>query len=151
MNEVTTQLTQPQRKALGEMLKPWGDVWERAKKKYEETRESRKEAIIKEVAGNGITKAKDGILALRSKIRAAEEDLNALGFELDSESVLDVVSRSSRIARSIESRLDAEVGTRDAVLTRPFDEARIKLLLVASAEDAEKIVAPLLDFEVTVK
>jgi hypothetical protein len=31
MNEGAQQLTQPQRKALGDMLKPWGDVWERAK------------------------------------------------------------------------------------------------------------------------
>ena len=60
-------------------------------------------------------------------------------------------SWDSRIARTIEDRLDAEVGTQDAALARPFDEARIKLLLVASAEDAEKIVGPLLDFEVKVK
>jgi hypothetical protein len=33
-------------------------------------------------------------------------------------------------------------------LTRPFEAARIKLLLVASAEEAEKIVEPLLNFEV---
>jgi hypothetical protein len=150
MNE-GTQLTQPQRKALVDMLKPWGDVWERAKKRYEATRDSRTEAIIQEVAGDGIAKAKDSVLALRNQTQAAEDELRTIGFELDSEGSLSLVSRSSRISRTIESRLDAEVGTQDAVLTRPFDEARIKLLLVASAEEAEKIIEPLLNFEVKVK
>ena len=44
MNGETQQLTQPQRKALADMLKEWGDVWNRAKTNYEETRTSRKEA-----------------------------------------------------------------------------------------------------------
>jgi hypothetical protein len=47
--------------------------------------------------------------------------------------------------------LDAEVGTKDEVLTRAFGAARTKLLLIASAEEAEKIVEPLLSFEVAVK
>ena len=149
MNE-GTPLTQPQRKALVEILKPWGDVWERAKKRYTKTRDSRTEAIIKEVAGDGVAKAKDDILALRSQTEAAEHTLRVLGFELDTDGTLDLVVQDSPMSRTIESRLDAEVGTEDEVLTRPFDEARIKLLLVASAEEAEKIVAPLLDFEVKV-
>jgi|SRR5579864_6744042 len=150
MNE-ETQLTQPQRKALADMFKEWGDVWSRAQRKYEETRTSRKEAIIREVAGDGITKAKDSILSLRSKVQAAEDELGQLGFELDDDGVLDLTSSRSRLGRTIERRLDAEVGTKDEVLTRPFDAARIKLLLVASAEEAEKIVEPLLNFEVAVK
>jgi len=151
MNGETQQLTQPQRNALAEMLKEWGDVWNRAQKKYEETRTSRKEAIIREVAGDGIIKAKDNIVSLRNKMQAAEDELRQLGFELDGDEVLDLTSSSSRLARSIERRLDAEVGTKDEVLTRAFGTARIKLLLVASAEEAEKIVEPLLNFEVAVK
>ena|SRR5579864_9510957 len=151
MNGETQQLTQPQRKALADILKEWGNVWSRANTKYEETRTSRKEAIIQEVAGDGITKAKDNILSLRAKVQAAEDELKQLGFELDDEDQLDLVSSSSRLARTIERRLDAEVGTKHEVLTRPFDTARIKLLLVASAEEAEKIVEPLLNFEVKVK
>ncbi len=133
------------------MLKEWGDVWNRAQKKYEETRTSRKEAIIQEVAGDGVAKAKDNILALRTKVQAAEDELRQLGFVLDDEGMLDLISSSSRLERTIERRLDAEVGTKDKVLTRRFDTARIKLLLVASAEEAEKLVEPLLNFEVTVK
>ena len=151
MNGETQQLTQPQRNALAEMLKEWGDVWNRAQKKYEETRTSRKEAIIREVAGDGIIKAKDNIVSLRNKMQAAEDELRQLGFELDGDEVLDLTSSSSRLARSIERRLDAEVGTKDEVLTRSFNTARIKLLLVPSAEEAEKIVEPLLNFEVAVK
>jgi hypothetical protein len=151
MNGETQQLTQPQRKALADMLRQWGDVWSRAQKKYEETRTSRKEAIIREVAGDGIIKAKDSIISLRTKVQAAEDELRQLGFELDGDEVLDLTSNNSRLARTIERRLDAEVGTKDEVLTRSFDAARIKLLLVASAEEAEKIVEPLLNFEVAVK
>jgi hypothetical protein len=151
MNETATQLTQPQRKALSDLLRDWGDVWNRAKAKYEEARASRKEAIIQEVAGNGIAKTKDNILALRAKIRSAEDELRQLGFELDDDGELDLISRSSHIAETIEQRLDAEVGTKDAVFTRAFDNARVKLLLVATAEEAEQIVEPLLKFEVKVK
>jgi hypothetical protein len=150
MNGETQQLTQPQRKALTDMLKEWGDVWKRAQNEYEETRTSRKEMIIREVAGDEISKTNDSILSLRAKVQAAEDDLKQLGFELDGEGALDLVSSSSRLARTIERRLDAEVGTKDEVLTRSFNTARIKLLLVPSAEEAEKIVEPLLNFEVAV-
>jgi hypothetical protein len=67
------RLTQPQRNAPAEMLKEWGDVWNRAQKKYEETRTLRKEAIIREVAGDGITKAKDNIVSSRTKMQVAED------------------------------------------------------------------------------
>jgi hypothetical protein len=150
MNE-EKQLTQPQRKALADMLKEWGNVWRRAEKQYETARTLRKEAIIGEAAGDGIVKAKDGILSLRGKLQAAEDELKQLGFEVDYEGALDLASSSSRVAKSIEKRLDAEVGTKDDVLNRRFETARIKLLLVASAEEAEKIVESLLDFEVAVK
>jgi len=151
MNETSTQLTQPQRKALSDMLKEWGDVWNRACKKYETARNSRRESIIRELAGDGVAKTKDSILALRTKLRVAEDELTHLGFELDSDGKLDLVSRSSRFADALRTRLDAEVGTKDEVLVRAFDTARVKLLLVATAEEAEKIVEPLLNFEVKVK
>lgn len=133
------------------MLKEWGDVWNSAQKKYEETCTSRKDAIIREDAGDGIIMAKDNIVSLRTKMQAAEDELRQLGFELDGDQVLDLTSSRSRLARTIERRLDAEVGTKDEVLTRAFGTARIKLLLVATAEEAEKIVEPLFNFEVAVK
>lgn len=151
MNETSTQLTQPQRKALSDMLKEWGDVWNRASKKYDSARNSRKESIIRELAGDGVAKTKDSILALRTKLQVAEDELTHLGFELDSGGSLDLVSGSSRFGDALRTRLDAEVGTKDEVLTRAFDTARVKLLLVATAEEAEKIVEPLLNFEVKVK
>jgi hypothetical protein len=133
------------------MLKEWGDVRNRASSKYEKARASRREAVIREVAGDGIAKAKDNILALRAKSRAADAELKQLGFELDDEGTLNLVYGSSDLADRIEKRLDAEVGTKDEVLTRVFDNARVKLLLVATAEEAEAIVEPLLNFEVKVK
>jgi hypothetical protein len=132
------------------MLKEWGDVWNSAQKKYEETRTSRKEAIIREVAGYGIIEATDNIVSLRTETQVAEDELRQLGFELDGDQVLDLTSSSSRLAWTIERRLDAEVGTKE-VLTPAFGTARIKLLVVASAEEAEKIVEPLFNFEVAVK
>lgn len=95
---------------------------------------------------------KDEILSLQAKTETAEETLRELGLELDSdEKTLDVVSHGSRLSKAIEKRLDAEVGTRENVLTGPFDRARVKLLLAATAEEAEEIVDPLLNFEVQVK
>jgi hypothetical protein len=84
-------------------------------------------------------------------VQIAEDELKHIGFELDDEGTLDLIFSSSRLAMAIERRLDAEVGTKDEVLTRRFDTARIKLLLAANAEEAEQIVEPLLNFEVAVK
>lgn len=152
MNEVTTQLTQPQRKALVEMIAKYsGDVWDRAKDKYEHARASRKEAVIREVAGDGVTKAKDTLRSLRVKIKAAEDALGQFGFELDDDGDLELTSRSSRLGKTVEERLDAEVGSRKQVLEQPFERARVKLLLAVTAEEAERIVEPLLNFEVNVK
>ena len=124
---------------------------EQGSEKVRETSYRGNEAIIRELAGDGVAKAKDNILALRTKVQAAEDELRKLGFVLDDEGMLDLISSSSRLERTIERRLDAEVGTKDRVLTRAFDAARIKLLLVANAEEADKIVEPLLNFEMTVK
>ena len=75
--------------------------------------------------------------------RLMADKLRQLGFDVDGDDVLDLTSSSSRLARTVERRFDAEVGTKDEVLTRAFDTTRIKLSLVASAEEAEKIVEPL--------
>jgi hypothetical protein len=71
-------------------------------------------------------------------VQAAEDELRQLGFELDGDEVLDLTSSSSRLARTIERRLDAEVGTKDEVLTRASGTARIKLLLVAERRGSGK-------------
>ena len=100
-------------------------MWNRAQKKYEEARTSRKEAIIREVAGDGIAKVKDNILALRTKVQAAEDELRQLGFVLDDEGVLDLIASSSRLERTIESRLNVEVGTKDQVHAVGFAPAGV--------------------------
>jgi len=127
-------------------------VWIRAQKKYEETRTLRKEAIIREVAGDGVMKAKDALIALQVKVQAAEEELSRMGFAIDDDDdALHVVSYGSRLYKTIEKRLDQEVGTKEDVLTQAFASARVKLSLVATAEEAQQIVEPLLNFEVKVK
>ena len=97
-------------------------------------------------------KAKDALIALQVKVQAAEEELSRMGFAIDDDDdALHVVSYGSRLYKTIEKRLDQEVGTKEDVLTQAFASARVKLSLVATAEEAQQIVEPLLNFEVKVK
>jgi hypothetical protein len=157
-----TQLTQPQRKALVDMLVEthYDGIWSRARRQYEAVRDSLKETLIKDwVQKYGVKDSIDNINQLRSKARRAEHDLKeaeeklqAAGFSIaDDGSVSFSRMAPDSMKESLEQRIDRELGTREEVLTRPFEAARLRLLTVATADEAEKIVEPLLNFEVKVK
>ena len=164
-----TQLTQPQRKALVEMISDGYScpIWCRAKKQYDETRDSLLRSFVQEmVQKNGATGSIDSLHQLREQVRTvqrqldeatsaasdSEKSLGALGFELEEDGSITLSLRApDSLKSSLEKRLDKALGTKEQVLTRPFAAARLKLLTVATAEEAEKIVEPLLNFEVIVK
>lgn len=150
MNGVTQQFTQPQRKALADMLKEWGDVWSRASKKYDGARKSLKSALVRKVAQeNGADKLFVEVRQLKSKLESAEKHLSDAGFRVTSGGDFEFnYNAPDPWDESVERQLDKELGTKDEVLTRPFDAARVKLWTVATAEEAETLVEPLLNFEV---
>ncbi len=158
MNEAT--LTTPQRKALVDMLAmdDWKDcLWRSAKKQYEETRNSKKLALVRQTAKKEITDLIDSILSGRERKSAIEDELNdferrlsKLGFSLDDEGEMSINS-SSPLRKVIDKRLDDELGTTDEVLTRRFEAAKFKLWTVPTAEEAERILEPFLNFQLKVK
>ncbi|MGA2269060.1 MAG: hypothetical protein ABSH44_11380 [Bryobacteraceae bacterium] len=151
MNEAT-KLSDSQRTALAKQLANYtGDIWEKAKDKYSKARSSRKQALITESLPDDARKMADGIVALRAKLVPLEDDFRAEGFEVDDDGDIEILCGDRRFGKMIEKKLDSELGTLEEVVTRPFDLARVKILLVATAEEAEKIIEPLLNFEVKAK
>jgi hypothetical protein len=166
----TVQLTQPQRKALVDMIAIGYncDIWDRARKKYDETRDSLKGVFVREMATkiDGTKELIQSILDLRMHVRKAEQHrestkvdldaseykLKAVGFYISGDGEPTISSWAPESLKlSIDKKVDKELGTKEQVLTVPFETARLKLLTVATAEEAAKIVEPLLNFEVKAK
>jgi hypothetical protein len=154
MEETTKiKLSDSQRTALEKKLLAnyTGDIWEKARDKYYEARSLRKQVLIKESLPDDVQKMADGIIALRAKLVPLEEDFSAKGFKFDDDGDIEILHEERRFGKTIEKQLDSELGTLEEVVTRPFALARVKILLVATAEEAEKIIEPLLNFEVQAK
>jgi hypothetical protein len=163
-----TQLTQPQRKALVDMISDSYScpIWCRAKEEYDEARDALSRSFVQEmIQKNGAKRSIDGLRQLREQVRTVQRQLDeatsavsdsekrlaAQGFELEQDGSITLSRRApDALKSSLEKRLDKALGTKEQVLTRPFTAARLRLLTVATAEEAEKIVEPLLNFEVKV-
>ena len=107
--------------------------------------------MIKELMPDDVRKLAADIVSLKDKLETLESQLSERRFSIDSDNEIEVLDSNKRFAGALERRLDEELGTSEEVLTRPFETAQVKLLTVATAEEAEKIVEPLLNFEVKVK
>jgi hypothetical protein len=123
-------------------------VWERARDKYDRVRRSRKQELIRSSLPAEAKKLVAEIESLRAEIEPLEGNLWAAGFQLDNDHEIDVLHSAQRFAEGIEKRLNQELGTSEEAVTKPFEDARAQILFVATAEEARKIVEPLLDFEV---
>jgi hypothetical protein len=125
-------------------------VWERAKNKYDRVRRSRKQELIRSSLPAEAKKLVGEIESLRAELEPLEGKLRAAGFELYRDQKIEILDSAERFAEGIEKRLDQELGTSEEAVTKPFEDARAQILFVATAEEARKIVEPLLRFEVTV-
>jgi hypothetical protein len=146
-----TTLNQSQRKGLVDMLNQHGyrdnSVWCRAKDKYEEARSSFTRSLIEDYAKTG------KLTDLMREFRTIQEQLLASGIVLDEAGEFTYADNSagSDLRRIHEKEADKKLGTLDKVLTLPFEMARIRLLTVWTAEEAQQILEPLVNFEMTVK
>jgi len=152
-----TMLTVPQRKALVALLAidNWSDgLWKSAKKTYEDTRSKRKTALIRESLKPEMAELIDTIESCRKEIDAQVEQAAGLESQLLKRGLVllddgDVsLTSKSPLSKTVEKRLDEELGSTDEVLTRPFESARARLWTVATAEEAERILEPFLKFAV---
>lgn len=149
-----TALSAPQRKALVDLLQDGytDNVFTRAKKKYNGVRSSLESQHIQNLAKEqGADKLLAEVNQLKSKLKKAEEELSTSGFSVDKGGTFALsCDAPDSWSEDMDEALDTELGTSEEIL-RPFEIARVKLWTVATAEEADKIVEPLLSFEVSVK
>jgi len=149
-----TKLDAAQRKALLEQLSEYsGGVYKGAKRKYLAARDSFKSLLYKKLAHEqGVDKLLVEVKQLKAKLSTSEHQVNEAGFSVDSSGNFDLnYNAPEEWESSVEEEAEREFGTEEAILERPFEMARVKLLLATTVEEAEKIVEPLLNLEVKVK
>lgn len=149
-----TKLDAAQRKALLEQLSEYhGSVYKGAKGKYRAARDSFRSLLCKKLAHEqGVDKLLVEVKQLKAKFSAAEHQINEAGFSVDSRGNFELnYNAPDAWESSVDGEVEKEFGAEDVILDRPFETARVKLLLAKTVEEAEKIVEPLLSFEVKVK
>jgi len=152
MKEVKSNFTDTQRKALLDFVRMYGDAYDRARDAYRAARTSLTDSMIREEAGRkGWLTAINGLADLKENITHAEAELAKYGVEIDEEGHAEFASGSTSPFRlNLESKIGEKIGDESDV-RQLFADAQAKLLTVESAEEAAKIVQPLINFEVKVK
>jgi hypothetical protein len=152
MKQDETTLSDSRRTAFEKMLVTSysNPVWERAKDKYDRVRRSRRQELIRSSLPAEAKKLVGEIESLRAELEPLEGKLWAAGFQLDNDHEIDIQHTEQKFAKGIEKRLDQELRTSEEAVTKPFEDARAQIFFGATAEEARKIVEPLLHFEVKV-
>ena len=151
MKEVKSNFTDTQRKALLDFVRVYGDAYDRARDAYRATRVSLTDSMIREEAGRKgwlpvITKLAD----LKENLTRTKAELAKYGVDVDGEGRAEFTSGSTSPFRlRLASKISEKIGDESDV-RQSFADAQAKLLTVESAEEAAKIVQPLINFEVKV-
>jgi hypothetical protein len=151
MKEVKSNFTDTQRKALLDFVRVYGDAYDRARDAYRATRVSLTDSMIREEAGRKgwlpvITKLAD----LKENVTRTEAELATYGVDLDEEGRAEFASGSTSPFRLyLASKISEKIGDESDV-RQSFADAQAKLLTVESAEEAARIVQPLINFAVKV-
>ena len=151
MKEVKSNFTDTQRKALLDFVRVYGDAYDRARDAYRATRVSLTDSMIREEAGRKgwlpvITKLAD----LKENVTRTEAELATYGVDLDEEGRAEFANGSTSPFRLyLASKISEKIGDESDV-RQSFADAQAKLLTVESAEEAARIVQPLINFAVKV-
>ncbi len=137
----TSPFSLANRKQLADMLKSdYEGLRYKAKRRLQERRTSLEKSIIKEYAEKrGALKLIALIQAAQTKLKNQERDLTELGFRTDDGDVVFTYNGRDLYAKSLEERLDKEIGTCNDIDAR-FDSVQLAMMTVASLEDAEKLL-----------
>ncbi len=151
MKEVKSNFSDTQRKALLDFVRVYGDAYDRARDAYRSARVSLTDSVIREEAQRkGWLPAINGLADLKQNITHAEGDLAKYGVTIDEEGHAEFVSGSTSPLRlHLEAKICEKIGDESDV-RQSFADAQAKLLTVESAEEAAKIVEPLINYEVMV-
>ena len=149
-----TKLETAHRKALTDQLSGYsGTLYARVRDKYRTTRSAFENSVCARIAREmGADKLVAEISGLKAKLEVAELKLRDSGFEIDSSGNYDITRHAPEsLRKSSTDEVEKAFGSESDVLDPLFETARLKLLLATTVEDAEKIVEPLLSFEVKVR
>jgi hypothetical protein len=137
----TNQFSLANRKQLADLLADKYDgLRSKAKHKLREKRQVHYAKVLDELAEKkGALKFVEQITVAREKISDLEAELLKLGFQENRGDLSTHGDAGYALHRSIEARVDKELGTLDAIDAR-FDSAQIAMMTVASLEDAEKLL-----------
>lgn len=152
MKEVKSNFTDTQRKALLDFVRVYGDAYDRARDAYRSARVSLTDTMIREEAERkGWLSTINSLAKLKQGITFAEADLAKFGVTLDEEGNVEFVSGTTSPFRAhLESKISEKIGDESDV-RQSFADAQAKLLTVESADEAARIVEPLINFAVQVK
>ncbi len=137
----TNQFSLANRKQLADLL---GDKYDglrsKAKSKLREKRQALCTTFLNESAEKkGALKFVEQIKVARQRIADLADELRNLGFEERYGGLSTIGDVGSALDRSINARVDKELGTSDDIDAR-FDSVQIAMMTVASLEDAEKLL-----------
>jgi hypothetical protein len=151
MKEVKSNFTDTQRKALLDFVKVYGDAFDRAQDTYRSSRASLTDSMIREEAGRkGWLPVINKLAELKENITHAEAELAKYGVDIDEGGRAEFASGSTSPFRlHLESKIGEKIGDESDV-RQSFADAQAKLLTVESADEAAKIVQPLINFAVKV-
>ena len=131
------------RKALVALFDKWsGKVRDHVLEKFQEDHDRLRTSIIREFAEKqGCLRLTGQIAAMCANLDKATSELAAFGFEVDDDEGLTLSDSAPKVLRqSLEKRIAADIGTREH-LERKMDNAVVKLLLVPTTDEANKLIA----------
>jgi hypothetical protein len=137
-----SNLSLANRKQLADLLADrYDSLRSKVKSKMREKRSELEEALIRELAEKkGALKVATQINATKEKLKELRDELAHFGFQLHDDGDLLLAGDAGRaLSRALESRIDKELGTLDAIDAR-FDSTQIAMMTVATLEDAEKLL-----------
>jgi hypothetical protein len=135
------QFSLANRKQLADLLADKYDgLRSKAKSKLREKRQVLYSKLLDESAEKkSALKLGEQIKVARQKIKDLEDELLKLGFQDVHGELYASGDAGNVLRRSIEARVDKELGTSDAIDAR-FDSLQIAMMTVASLEDADKLL-----------
>lgn len=137
-----SQFSLANRKQLADMLgSDYHSLRTRAKGRLQEKRTEFFNSLVKEFAEKkGALKVKAQIDATKEKLKEQQQELTLLGFYFYDDGDLRLTGDAgTSLTKTINGRVDKEVGTLDAVDAR-FNSVQLAMMTVASLEDAEKLL-----------
>jgi hypothetical protein len=134
-------LSDAQRKAFADLLKPQGTMRQAAQRRREQAERELKPAIVREMAEQrGLIGAVNKAVKLRSEADKLDKVIEAAGFNLDMDGDLSIrYDAPAEIDHAMEKLLAKKLGNEPEVAER-FDAAIIQIWAAQTLEEAKQVL-----------